>query len=73
MLPYSLHEESILIHLEAPNREAALAEVIAKLPHFAVPARKKAEILELILQREMFGTTAIGDSMALPHCFILDI
>lgn len=73
MLPYSLHEESILIHLDAPNPEAALAEVIAKLPSFAIPCRKKADILELVLQREMFGTTAIGDSIALPHCFFLDI
>ncbi len=73
MLPYSLHEESILIHLEAPNREAALAEVIAKLPSFAIAPRKKAEILELVLQREMFGTTAVGDSIALPHCFFMDV
>lgn len=73
MLPYSLHEESILINLDAPNREAALAEVIAKLPSFAVPPRKKSLVLDLVLQREMFGTTAVGDSVALPHCFVMDL
>ncbi len=73
MLPYSLHEESVLIHLDAPSREAALAEVIAKLPSFAIPCRKKSTVLELISQTEGVGLTAVSDGVALPYCFFLDI
>jgi nitrogen PTS system EIIA component len=68
MLQRLLHEESITVHLEAPNREAALAEMIAGISSKMIPSRKKAQILELILQRERFGTTAIGEGVALPHC-----
>lgn len=63
-----LREDSILVHLEAPNAEAALAEMIAR---FRVPrfnARQKSRLLEFLLQRERFGTTALGDGIALPHC-----
>lgn len=69
MLPSLLRENAILLPLEAPNREAALAELIAVLPAALLPCRQKGAILEAILQRELFGTTAIGDMIALPHCF----
>jgi mannitol/fructose-specific phosphotransferase system IIA component (Ntr-type) len=69
MLPSLLREDSILLHLEAPNREAALAELIASLPVASFPNRHKASLLEVVLQRELFGTTAVGDQIALPHCF----
>lgn len=68
MLQRLLHEESVKVHLEAPNREAALAELIAGIPSKEMRSKEKAEILELILQRERFGTTAIGEGVALPHC-----
>lgn len=68
MLQRLLHEGSVKVHLEAPNREAALAEMIAGIPSQSLLARKKAQILELILQRERFGTTATGEGVALPHC-----
>ena len=68
MLQRLLHEEFVKIHLEAPNREAALADMIAGIASKILPARKKAQILELILQRERFGTTATGEGVALPHC-----
>ena len=63
-----LREETIHVRLEAPNHEAALAEMVAFLPAFAFSARQKSEVLELLLQRERFGTTAIGEGVALPRC-----
>ena len=68
MFQHLLREETVKLHLEAPNREAALAELIAVLPSWAVPPRQKGNLLELLLQRENFGTTAIGEGVALPHC-----
>lgn len=70
MLQHLLLEESVKVHLEAPNREAALAELIAGISPKVLPARKKSQILELVLQRERFGTTAIGEGVALPHCAV---
>ena len=63
-----LREETIHVRLEAPNHEAALTEMIALLPSFVLSARQKSEALELLLQRERFGTTAIGEGIALPRC-----
>lgn len=68
MFQHLLREESIKVHLDVPNREAALAELIAILPSWGVTSKQKGSLLELLLQRERFGTTAIGDGIALPHC-----
>ncbi len=68
MFQHLLREEAVGLRLEAPNREAALAELIALLPSQFLPSRKKADLLDLLLQRERFGTTATGEGVALPHC-----
>lgn len=67
-----LREDSIFLHLEAPNAEAALAEMIAMIRVPGFNARSKSRLLEFLLQRERFGTTAIGDGIALPHCVFPD-
>ncbi len=36
-------------------------------------AKQKSRLLEFLLQRERFGTTALGDGIALPHCIFPDI
>lgn len=68
MLQHLLREETVLTHLEAPNPEAALAEMMAYLPSVILHPKKKIKVLERLLQRERFGTTAIGDELAFPHC-----
>lgn len=73
MLPPLLHENHIILHLEAPNRETALIEMMAQLPQSEFASKKKVQAIELILQRERFGTTASGDGVAFPHCSIPDI
>ncbi len=67
MFQHLLREESIDLHFEAPNREAALAGMIALLPSRDLGPKQKAKLLELLLQRENLGTTALGDGFALPH------
>lgn len=73
MLPPLLHENYIILPLEAPNRETALVEMMAQLPSSEFPSKKKVQAIELILQRERFGTTASGDGVAFPHCAIAGI
>jgi mannitol/fructose-specific phosphotransferase system IIA component (Ntr-type) len=63
-----LREETIFVKLDAPNREAALAEMVALLPSWSLNAHQKCEALDLLLQRERFGTTAVGEGVALPRC-----
>ncbi len=70
MLQPLLREELIQVPLTASSFEGAFVELIAKLPHGLFPARQKAELLELLLQREFFESTAVGDQMALPHCVL---
>ena len=73
MLPPLLREETIRIGFEAPNREAALAEMVALLPPCGLNARQKGDLLELLLERERFGTTGLGDGPALPHGIFPDL
>ncbi len=70
MLSQLLREELVFLHLEAPNQEAALAELVAHIPNSVLSNRHKSSTLEAVVQRETFGTTAIGDQMAFPHCFL---
>lgn len=67
MFQHLLREESIVIPFEATTRDAALAELVAMLPSWGLTPRQKSSLLELLIQREKFGTTATGDGVALPH------
>ncbi len=71
MFQQLLREETIRVSFEAPNREAALAEIVALLPaDNGLNPKQKGALLELLLERERFGTTAIGDGLAMPHCIL---
>ncbi len=63
-----LLEDSIFLHLEAPNAEVALTEMIARFRAPGFSPSQKSNLLETLLQRERFGTTALGDGIAIPHC-----
>jgi len=64
-----LHEENILVGLDALNREDALKKIVDALPAWSLQGIEKQRILELLILREQIGTTAIGHGIALPHCF----
>ncbi len=68
MLQHVLREASIKVRLQSIDRDAALAELIQGLPSEFVSEEAKRELLSMVLQRENFGTTAIGDGIAIPHC-----
>lgn len=65
-----LHEDVIRLPLEAPNFEGAVAELIATLPSVFLSPRRKSELLEILLQREFFESSAAGAQLALPHCVL---
>jgi mannitol/fructose-specific phosphotransferase system IIA component (Ntr-type) len=64
-----LSEENIISGLDALDHEDALKKVVNALPDWSLPGNEKSKILELLLLREQIGTTAIGQGIALPHCF----
>ncbi len=64
-----LCEENIIPGLDASNHEDALRIIVNALPECNLPAGLKRKVLELLFLREQVGTTAIGQGIALPHCF----
>jgi mannitol/fructose-specific phosphotransferase system IIA component (Ntr-type) len=64
-----LREENIVAGLEALNREDALKKIVNALPVWSLQGMGKQKIIDLLLLREQVGTTAIGQGIALPHCF----
>jgi mannitol/fructose-specific phosphotransferase system IIA component (Ntr-type) len=68
-----LHEDNIVPRLDALNREDALKKIVVALPAWNLRGIKRHKILELLILREQIGTTAIGQGIALPHCFSPDI
>lgn len=68
-----LREENIVAGLDAANRKDAFAQIVEALPDWSLQGIEKKKILELLLLREQVGTTAIGQGIALPHCFSSDV
>ena len=64
-----LHEENIVAGLDALNREEALKKIVEILPAWSLQGIEKQKILKLLNLREQIGTTAMGQGIALPHCF----
>ncbi len=62
-----LPEKAIGVGLRALDRDEALRELIELLPE-DLGSQQKEKIFHLLLHREQFGTTAIGEGIALPHC-----
>ena len=69
MFQQLLHEQTIKISLEAGNYESAFVELTALLPPWVVSGYQKSQILELLLQREVFDSTLAENGLAMPHCF----
>ena len=61
-----VHRDFIVADLEARDRDMVLKELLSVLPK-KINLQKK--ILNLVLSREKIGTTALGNGLALPHCF----
>jgi PTS system nitrogen regulatory IIA component len=61
----SLARGGIFYHLPGDNIESALRAVVVRMP---LPAKFDREmLLRLFLSRELLGSTAVGDGIAIPH------
>lgn len=70
---FLLREENILVGLDAADCDTALKKIINFLPPVCFKGSDRQKILKLLLLREQFGTTAIGQGIALPHCFSQEV
>lgn len=73
MFQHLLREETIKVALEGTSKEDVFRQLINLLPDWQFDARGKAKLLDMLLLRETYGTTAIGDHIALPHVFTDEI
>lgn len=61
-----LHPDLILPELSARTKTEVLAELVTPvIPQF--PDLSLANIVQILLERERLGSTAIGDGIAIPH------
>jgi PTS system nitrogen regulatory IIA component len=60
-----LQPESVIPHLRASNKNQALVELSKRASEST--GVDEVEILNVLLERERLGSTAVGDGIALPH------
>jgi mannitol/fructose-specific phosphotransferase system IIA component (Ntr-type) len=64
-----LRRQSVLVPLEAADRERAVAALVEALP-LPEPAPARAAIRAAVAAREAAGSTGIGNGVAIPHARI---
>jgi PTS system nitrogen regulatory IIA component len=64
-----LVRDACLVDMKARTKKEALRELSAELGG-AVRGLEATELLDLLLEREKLGTTAMGDGIAIPHARI---
>ncbi|TYT75880.1 PTS sugar transporter subunit IIA [Desulfobotulus mexicanus] len=57
--------DTILTDLQAKDKPAVLEELLASLSQTSAPP--KEVLMQVLLEREMLGSTGIGDGIAIPH------
>ncbi len=62
-----LIQDMILLGLESEEREDVLKEMVGFLKK-RNRIMKEKDLYEKLIQRELLGSTAIGDGVAIPHC-----
>lgn len=73
MFQQLLHEDAIHVGFKAETKENAFSQLLELLPGWKLNKKQKQIFLNLLLMREIQGTTAIGDGLALPHAFSQEI
>jgi len=59
-----LKPEAVVAHLSGQTPEEVLKELCQPFARMGLDSR---QLLEILLQREKLGSTAVGDSVAIPH------
>ena len=67
-----LTQDMIIAELESQRMEGVLKEMVFFLKKKDKISKEK-ELYEKLVQREMLGSTAIGEGVAIPHCKMKDV
>lgn len=60
--------ETVMLDLRADGKRAALDQMVQHAAKArALPATRKEQVLEMLLERESRGSTGVGGGMAIPH------
>lgn len=60
-----LHRDEMTLAMRAPDKDAALRELVAL---FDLDGDAEEILYKLLLRRESLGSTGIGKGVAIPHC-----
>jgi fructose-specific phosphotransferase system IIA component len=67
-----IKEKAILLDMKAKEKQAALEEMVSFLKKNKILSSDR-EVVEKLNQREALGSTALGDSIAIPHCKVKNV
>lgn len=68
-----LHEENIVLDLEDLSPREVMMQMVDRLPLRGTRDSARKKIFAQLLIREEYGTTAVGDGVALPHCLSFEV
>ena len=63
-----VHPECFIADLPGGSREEALRRIVHRLAEQGI-IKDEATVLERLLERERIQSTAVGNGIAIPHCF----
>lgn len=66
------NRECIILDMQATNKETALKELAAKAVH-QFPQLDQQQLYTILLERELVGSTGVGNGVAIPHGKVADI
>lgn len=67
-----LPEDAIFLNLKATNKEGVLWE-LAAAAHQQSPAFPEEALFQILQERELIGSTGVGNGVAIPHGKITDL
>lgn len=69
MFLHLLHEAVVLPGIKDASKQEVLSALLDGVPDWKLTAKSRQKLKEVLLLRESFGTTAVGDGVALPHAY----
>jgi len=67
-----ISKESLAINLKSRSSESVISEIVDYL-YKSHKIADKRQVLDALLKRESFGTTGVGDGVAIPHARIANL
>jgi len=73
MFPLLLREALIRTGIQSGSKQEIFSALLETAPEWKLTEKARRKIQEILLLRESFGTTAVGEGIALPHAYSDDV